>query len=47
MTPSRADADAAKRVFKSIAQEWVGGDRYRQELLRRVDKELAVLGSED
>jgi len=47
VTPSRADADAARRVFKSIAQEWVGGDGLRQELLRRVDKELAVLGSQD
>jgi TRAP-type C4-dicarboxylate transport system substrate-binding protein len=47
VTPSRADADAARRVFKSIAQEWVGGDGLRQDLLRRVDKELAVLGSKD
>jgi TRAP-type C4-dicarboxylate transport system substrate-binding protein len=47
VTPSRVDADAAKRVFKSIAQEWVGADHYRQELLRRVDKELALIGSED
>jgi TRAP-type C4-dicarboxylate transport system substrate-binding protein len=47
VTPSRADADAARRVFKSIAEEWVGGDGLRQDLLRRVDKELAVLGSKD
>lgn len=47
VTPSRADGEAAKRVFKSIGQEWVGGDSYRHELLRRVDKELAGLRSED
>ncbi len=47
VTPSRSDADAAKRVFRSIGQEWVGGDSYRRELLRRVDTELAALGSGD
>jgi len=47
VTPSRADADVAKRVFKSIAQEWGSGGSYRQELLHRVDKELAALSTED
>jgi TRAP-type C4-dicarboxylate transport system substrate-binding protein len=45
--PSRADAEAARRVFKSIAQEWVGGDAHRRELLQRVEKEPSALRTED
>jgi TRAP-type C4-dicarboxylate transport system substrate-binding protein len=45
--PSRADAEAARRVFKSVAQEWVGGDVNRRELLQRVEKEPSALRIED
>jgi TRAP-type C4-dicarboxylate transport system substrate-binding protein len=45
--PSRTDADAAKRVFKSIAQEWVDGDGSRHQLLRRVEQELAGVRTEE
>ena len=47
VSPSRTDADAAQRVFKSIAQEWGEGDSHRQALLRRVAHELAGLRTED
>jgi TRAP-type C4-dicarboxylate transport system substrate-binding protein len=45
--PSRADADTARRVFKSIAQEWADGDQHRRELLQAADKELSALRTED
>jgi TRAP-type C4-dicarboxylate transport system substrate-binding protein len=47
VTPSRADAETARRVFKSIAEEWADGDVHRRALLQRVEKELAALRTED
>jgi len=47
VVPSRADGEAARRVFKAIAHEWADGDVHRRELLQRMEKELAVLRSED
>jgi TRAP-type C4-dicarboxylate transport system substrate-binding protein len=45
--PSREDAETARRVFGSIAQEWADGDAHRRELLQAAEKEQSALRPED
>ncbi|HUI98031.1 MAG TPA: TRAP transporter substrate-binding protein DctP [Xanthobacteraceae bacterium] len=47
VVPTRADAEAAGRVFKSVARDWVDGDTYRRGLLRTVEKELAQIRAKE